>query len=287
MRDVLKLIRPHQWAKNVFVLAPLLFSGKTFVAPVAAHGAAAFASFCLVSSAVYVLNDVLDRRADQRHPRKRNRPVASGRVSVPVALVVCVLLLAGGAAVALWLPWSYWLFTGLDVANSLAYCLYPKNKVIADVMGIAIGFVLRVLAGCAAIEVQPSSWIVVCGFSLALVLGFGKRRAEVTQPGGLAEFRPVLLSYDVAKLDTLLAVATAVTLLSYVLYTIAPDTVERHGTSNLMYSVPVVAYGLFRYLFKSQEGAGDGPTEILFRDPVFPLVGILWVAVVALILYWP
>ncbi len=289
--DLVRLCRPRQWAKNLFVLAPLLFSGTFLDLDSAWQAVAAFGVFCLFSSAVYVCNDVLDREADRQHPRKCLRPVAAGRVSPRAALLLEVLLLLAGTAVALALQTRlqthhFTIFAGLYLANSLLYCFYIKNKVIADVMAIAAGFVLRILAGCAAIERGPSSWILVCGFSLALVLGFGKRRTEVARLGSRTEVRPALESYDVAKLDTLLAISTAITLLAYMLYTVAPETVEVHGTRNLIYSVPLVAYGLFRYLFKTQEGRGDGPTEILFQDRVFPLVGLLWVLAVAFILYW-
>jgi 4-hydroxybenzoate polyprenyltransferase len=285
-RDMVLLCRPAQWVKNVFVLFPLLFSERIFQPAAVRAALVALAGFCLLASAVYIVNDLLDREADRRHPRKCLRPLASGRVSVFTALALASTLLAAVVAVSLLLPLSFLLFVGLYLANSLLYCFWIKHKVIADVMAIAIGFVLRILAGCAAIEVVPSSWIIVCGFSLALVLGFGKRRTEIQQLGSHTEHRPALENYDAAKLDTLLAISTAITLLAYMLYTVAPDTVQRHGTPHLVYSVPLVAYGLFRYLFKTQEGRGDGPTEILLGDRIFPLVGVLWVLTVALLLYW-
>jgi 4-hydroxybenzoate polyprenyltransferase len=285
LADLVRLCRPRQWAKNSFVLAPLLFSGRFSSLDFVVQSLAAFGVFCLFSSAVYVCNDVLDREADRQHPRKCRRPVAAGRVTPWAAFVLGCVLLVLGMAIGLVLPPRFVFFAGLYLANSLLYCFYLKNKAIADVMVIAAGFVLRLLAGCAAIVVVPSSWMLVCGFSLALVLGFGKRRTEVARLGIRTEVRPALESYDVAKLDTLLAISTAITLLAYMLYTVAPETVARHGTHELIYSVPLVAYGLFRYLFKSQEGRGDGPTDILFQDRVFPLLGLLWVGTVAFILY--
>jgi 4-hydroxybenzoate polyprenyltransferase len=287
LRNWIALCRPQQWSKNVFVLAPLLFSESVLRnTGQAVQALAAFVCFCLASSAVYVLNDWFDVESDRAHPRKRHRPLASGSVTATGAIGLIALLLVGEAGLA-WtaLPPPFWLIGGLYLVNSLLYCTWLKHHVIVDVMVIAIGFVLRLLAGCAAIDVIPSSWILVCGFSLALVLGFGKRRTEVESLDRGTEYRPALQSYNAAKLDTLLAIATAVCLISYIFFTVAPDTIARHETSNLVYSVPFVAYGLFRYLFKVQEGKGDGPVDILLKDPIFAVNAVLWVACIVVLLY--
>jgi hypothetical protein len=150
-------------------------------------------------------------------------------------------------------------------------------------MSIATGFVLRLIAGCVAIGVDPSSWILVCGFALAMLLGFGKRRIEVSQEMTENQ-RPSLVSYSPAKLDVVLGVCTAICLVSYMLYTVAPETIQRHRTDKLIYTIPIVAYGLFRYLFKCQEGGkNDGPSELLLSDWVFAVTGLLWGCVVVLI----
>jgi len=173
----------------------------------------------------------------------------------------------------------------LYLFNGLIYCIWLKQKVILDVIVISVGFVLRLLAGCAAIDVTPSPWLVVCGFCLALVLGFGKRRVEVEILANGPEHRLVLLSYSPAKCDTLLAISTAVCLVAYIAYTLAPRTIDYHRTANLVYTTPLVAYGLCRYVLKTQEGkGGDGPAEILISDWVFPATGLLWVGTVLLIL---
>jgi 4-hydroxybenzoate polyprenyltransferase len=287
LRGWVALCRPRQWVKNVFVLAPLLFSESVLRnATLALHALAALGCFCLISSAVYAFNDLLDAEADRAHPRKRHRPVASGRVTPAGAVTVVVLLVASatGLAVAV-LPPLFLLVLGLYLVNSLLYCLWLKHHVIVDVLVIAIGFVLRLLGGCAAIDVTPSSWILVCGFSLALLLGFGKRRTEVEGLDRGTDYRPALQSYNAAKLDTLLAISTAVCLIAYILYTVAPETVARHNTPYLVYSVPFVTYGLFRYLFKVQEGKGDGPVEILSKDPVFAVNAGLWLISVVCLLY--
>ena len=287
VRDLVWLCRPGQWTKNLFVLAPLLFS-ESISDPDKLWGAmVAFGCFCLLSSAVYGLNDLLDLEADRRHPRKCNRPIAAGRVTARAAgLVIALLLGTSVAAGCLLLPRYFLLFFALYLGNSLLYCLWLKHHAIVDVIVIAIGFVLRLLGGCAAITVPASSWLVVCGFSLALVLGFGKRRTEIVNLGSESQYRPSLLGYSESRVDNLLVISIAVCLLSYVLFTLARETVERHQTANLVYTVPLVAYGLFRYLFAAQEGKGDGPGEILVKDPVFSMVGLLWLAAVTAILYF-
>jgi 4-hydroxybenzoate polyprenyltransferase len=272
--DLLRLCRPRHWTKNAFVLAPLVFSGATLQLTAVLHALTALLSFCLLSSAVYCWNDVLDAEADRRHPRKRTRPVAAGRVSRPAALALGLALTLAAAGLGLTVSRPLFLLLGgLYVASSLLYCAFLKYRVIVDVLSIAIGFVLRVLAGCAAIGVTPTSWILVCGFSLAMLLGFGKRRLELGAMNGSSEYRPTLQSYSAEKLNILLGVASSTCLLSYMLYTVSPQTIRLHGTENLVYTVPFVAYGIFRYIFKVQERKHDGPVEVLLADPVFALNG--------------
>ena len=194
--DLVAVLRPSQWAKNVFVLVPVLFSEKAFYRDELLRSVIATACFCLLSSVVYITNDLIDRPADRSHPRKRRRPIASGRVGAgtAVGLAVALVLVSTGVG-SLSLPRPFLGFALAYLVNSMAYCFWLKNEVILDVIVISLGFVLRLLAGCAAIGVEPSSWIIVCGFNLALVLGFGKRRSElnvVDDPGG---FRRVLLKY--------------------------------------------------------------------------------------------
>jgi 4-hydroxybenzoate polyprenyltransferase len=287
LRDLAYLCRPHQWVKNLFVLAPLLFSKSLLKPNLALDALLAFASFCLISSSIYIINDLIDREADRQHPRKRNRPLASGRVKPATAITICLLLI--GVAIvgaALLLPTAFLVFVCLYWANSMLYCVWLKRLIIVDVLMIAQGFVLRVLGGCAAISIEPSSWVIVCAFFLALVLGFGKRRTEIANLGAQKSYRSTLADYDIPKVDMLLAIATAVCLVAYTLYTVAPETVKLHNTNKLIYTIPLVAYGLFRYLFKVQEGKGDGPAEILVSDPVFMVIGVLWGTVAFLVIYF-
>lgn len=285
--DLYRLMRVRQWTKNVFVLAPLVFSEKVLSPPAILDAAIAVACFCLWSSAVYCLNDTLDARADRIHPRKRNRPVASGRVAPATAIAFAALLLATGVTLAaLTLPASFLVAGGLYLVNSLVYCLGLKHRVIVDVLSIAIGFVLRLIAGCLAIGVPPSAWILVCGFSISLVLGFGKRRLELaTVAQDREDFRPALQSYSQDKLDLLLGITASLCLMSYMLYTVSQETIQIHKTTGLIYTVPFVAYGVFRYLFKVHEGRHDDPVEVLYKDPVFAINAALWLMAVVAALY--
>jgi decaprenyl-phosphate phosphoribosyltransferase len=286
LRDVVRLCRPEQWTKNAFVAAPLVFSWSAAPPGAVVATMAAVGCFCLWSSAVYCLNDVLDAPSDRSHPRKSGRPVASGQIYPALALTIAAILTSAGLVGSYaTLPQSFLWLGAVYLVNSGLYCVTLKTKVIVDVLSIAAGFVLRLLAGCAAIGVSPTSWILVCGFSLALLLGFGKRRLEVASLHDATPYRAVLQSYTAEKLNLLLGITASMCLLSYMLYTVSPDTVALHKTDRLIYTVPIVAYGVFRYLFKAQEGRHDGPAEVFLKDPVFALVGLVWCGSVVLILY--
>lgn len=286
-RAYVALARPSHWAKNAFVLAPLVFAPPDYWRLFWREALLAAACFCLMSSAIYAVNDAIDATADRRHPRKQNRPVAAGVISPAAALSLALVMAALGGTVALRaLPAGVVWCVAAYAANNVAYNALLKHKVIADVISIAAGFVIRLVAGAAAIQVTPSSWLLVCGFSLALVLGFGKRRAELAVMGQARGFRTTLDVYTPEKLDHALAVMGAITLLSYMLYTLAPDTKAVHGTDRLVWTVPLVVYGLFRFTFKVQEGAADGPVELLRHDPVMILNVCLWLATVVFVLRW-
>jgi 4-hydroxybenzoate polyprenyltransferase len=283
---VRQLCRPQEWLKNVFVLAPLLFSGALRHRAAVAAALAAVGCFCLWSSAMYCFNDVLDAAADRCHPRKRLRPVAAGRLARAWALVLSAGL-ALVASVAAWalLPLPFVIAGMCYLANAVLYTLVLKHRAIVDVLSIALGFVMRLLAGCVAIAVAPSAWLAVCGFSLAMLLGFGKRRLEIAHVLVGAAFRPALMAYTVAKLNLLLGVTASLCLLSYTLYTVAPTTIERHGTNRMVYTVPLVAYGIWRYVRKGQEGQHDGPIEVLLADWIFPTTIVLWLLLVLMLIY--
>lgn len=283
---VLRLLRPHQWLKNSFVLAGLLF-GHAWQAPQKlVPGLWAVAAFCLLSSAVYIFNDLLDREADRRHPRKRHRPLAAGTVTVPLALTLMTLCLGGGIALAFTLagsaPWVFVVYVLLNVA----YTLGLKHVVLLDVFIISAGFMLRLLAGTLGLGIVPSHWLLLCGMMLTLFLGFAKRRAELSAlSDDSGSHRRVLEHYSEAMLDQYLTVATACTVVSYSLYTVSAGTIALHGSSSLILTVPFVLYGMLRYLFLlHRRGGGGDPAQELIRDPHLLLAVLGWLATVVAIL---
>ena len=263
MVDVIRLMRPHQWVKNVFVFAGLVFSQNLNNAPLVWQVVQAFAAFCCASSMVYILNDWRDRVADARHPVKCRRPLASGAVSVRTALTMAGLL----AVVSLWLAWRMPLLVGLlgvYVALNLAYSWGLKHVPVVDVSLIASGFMLRLLAGTSAVGIVPSRWMLLTGLFVALFLGFSKRKAESFHDS--AQQRAVLEHYPSALLDTLIAVAMTATMTTYSLYATSAESLAMHG-ERLVYTVPVVIFALMRYLLQVYRGRGEDVSRDLLRDP--------------------
>lgn len=266
--QILRLLRPHQWVKNGFVLVGLLFGHAWQDAAVVWASARAFVAFCLLSGAVYVVNDLVDRERDRAHPVKCRRPLAAGTVSVVQALalgggcLVAGLALAGSVGGALMAVCVAYL-----VLNGL-YSGGAKHVVLLDVLMIAAGFMLRILAGTLGVGIAPSQWLLLCGFSLTLFLGFAKRRAELSLlEGQHVAHREVLSQYSIVLLDKMIAVVMAAAVVTYSLYTVSAETVALHGTGNLIYTVPFVLYGMFRYLFLlHQRGGGGDPAQALLGD---------------------
>ncbi len=254
-------LRPKQWTKNAFLLPALLFSGM-FTDPEALFRCGVgFASFCLLSSTGYVLNDYLDREADRRHPKKRTRPIASGALPVPAAWLLMIGALGGGVALALWLgPW--FLAIALTyLVSTLSYSLWLKHVVIVDVMLLASGFVWRAVAGAVAIGVTISPWLFLCTAFFALFIGFNKRRAELLQVGASAGTRRNLEEYSPQMLDEFQSIVTAATVLCYALYTVLGPTPW------MTLSLPWVLYGIFRYIYLiERKGEGGSPDETILRD---------------------
>jgi 4-hydroxybenzoate polyprenyltransferase len=282
---LIRLARPTHWVKNGFVAGPLIFANPQSFGHAAVQSATAVAAFSLMASAIYCFNDVLDADSDRAHPTKRDRPIAAGLVSPALGVAWgCVL---GASAIALsWarLPPAVLAVLGLYVVNNVLYNARLKAVGIADVLSIAAGFVLRLVAGAIALEVAASSWLLVCGFSLALFLGFGKRRSELALAEQGRVYRPVLRAYTPSTLDSAMGITATLTLMCYMLYTIAPETREAHGTGNLIYTVPPVFYAMFRFIFKVQLAQGETPEELLLRDRVMLATGAVWVGLVVLVL---
>ncbi|MBA3032528.1 MAG: decaprenyl-phosphate phosphoribosyltransferase [Gammaproteobacteria bacterium] len=292
MHSLIRLMRIHQWVKNGFVFAGLLFSHSWSDPDLLLQGLAAFIAFCLISSAVYVMNDLVDREQDRRHPEKRHRPLASGAVSVPAALVlagVCLLLglgLALGLFAPLGVPASQapWVFVAYFVMN-VAYSLGLKHVVVLDVFIIATGFMLRLLAGTLGLSIWPSHWLLLCGLMLTLFLGFAKRRAELNVlavEGG--SHRPVLDRYTPAMLDQFTTLSAGATVMAYSLYTVSDETIALHGTPWLIVTVPCVLYGLLRYLYRLHHAGGGDPARELLTDPHLLAIFFIWLTLVVWLL---
>jgi HAD superfamily hydrolase (TIGR01490 family) len=266
--DLLRLMRPHQWIKSVFVFVGLLF-GHAWIDPamVAAAALAALA-FCLCSSAIYAVNDTADLERDRAHPKKRHRPLPAGRVSVRAALALAAALAAAAAATALAAGAMVLTIVAAYAVMNILYSFALKNFVILDVFVIAAGFLLRILAGTVGIGIEPSQWLLVCGLFLTLFLGFTKRRSELLSLGGdFIIHRKALLHYTAALLDNFIGICAAGAILSYSLYTMNPETARIHGTPNLIYTIPFVIYGMFRYLYLLHaRHAGTDAARDLLRD---------------------
>ena len=284
---VFSSLRPRQWVKNLFVFGGLIFGQRLFVPPAVGAALAAFAIFCGLSGAIYLLNDVADRDKDRLHPDKRMRPIASGRLPVRAALVAAGVLIVGGLAAALWLSRPFALVALAYVVLLSAYSARLKHVVIVDVLVVAIGFVLRAAAGALVIGVAISGWLLICTVLLALFLALGKRRHEVLTLGeSAAGHRPILAEYSAGLLDQMIAVVTASTVTAYALYTMSPETVAKFHTPFLPATLPFVLYGIFRYLYLLyHRQLGGNPTDMVVRDRPLVLNTLLWMIVVLLIIY--
>jgi 4-hydroxybenzoate polyprenyltransferase len=286
--DILRSLRPQQWTKNGFVFAALIFSLRVFDVPLLLRTLAAFAVFCLLSGAIYLLNDVCDYAEDRLHPKKSKRPIASGRLSRRTGLAAAAVICLGSLAAALSLGLPFFIAAAAYVVLQAAYSLKLKHVVILDVFLIAAGFVVRVAAGGLVIGVPLSHWLLICTTLLALFIALSKRRHEIVLlEEDAAGHRPILREYSAYLLDQMISVVTASTVIAYCLYTVSPETLAKFGTDRLIFTMPFVLYGIFRYLYLvHKKGQGGSPEEMILRDrPLFFAV-ILWVAAVIAILYF-
>ena len=285
---VLLSLRPRQWVKNFFVFAGLIFSQSLFT-PLVWPALAAFAIFCALSGAVYLFNDLADMEKDRLHPTKRRRPIASGALSVPAAVALGVLTLVGSLVAAYALSARFGVVATVYAALLTAYSVWLKHVVILDVLTVAIGFVLRAVAGAAAIGVDISGWLVICTILVALFLALGKRRHEyLTLHGDAAAHRPILAEYSESFLDQMVAVVTASTVTAYALYTMSPDTVAKFHTRWLPLTLPFVLYGVFRYLYLLyRRELGGNPSDLLLSDHALLINTVLWMVALLLIIYGP
>lgn len=282
---ILKTMRPKQWIKNLLIYAALIFDGQLFEPSPFLRTTLGFVLLCLISGTVYLLNDVADVEADRKHPKKRKRPIASGDLPIPVALASAIVIGLITVAISFWLDWFFGIIILLYLGQNLLYSFWLKHVPIIDVLIIAAGFVLRVAAGVSLIDVQRfSPWLYVCTTLLALFFGFGKRRAEIVLLAKEANsHRRVLDGYTVELLDLYLSIISAVTIMAYSLYTFsAVNLPENHS---MMLTIPIVIYGIFRYLYLLQvKGEGGAPEEIILKDRPLQATFLLWsIAAIAVI----
>ncbi len=291
-RDVVLLLRPWQWSKNLILFAGLVFSVHMMEPAYDGRALAAFLVFCLASSAVYVLNDVFDVNRDRIHPRKRHRPIPAGRIGIPQAVALFGGLVIITMVVSYRLGGAFFLSLSVFFLINIAYSARLKNLVILDVLMIAMSFVVRAIAGVMALRpfdpaIELSPWLLVCTLFLALFLGFGKRRHELTILEATAsDHRATLGQYSRPFLDQLITVAAAATLIAYAIYTIAPGTLNKFHSPALVFTIPFVVYGLFRYLYLVQvREEGGSPSRTLYRDVPILLTTLGWVIAVVVVIY--
>ncbi len=286
--NLVKLSRPKQWVKNFFVFAPLIFSRHIFDIPFLITSISAFAIFCLSSSAVYVLNDIMDADADRAHPKKKFRPIASGELSVKAASIYFVALLIIITLSCFFMKPIFVFVIILYIFSNFLYSWKVKSIVLLDVFFISFGFMLRVLGGAAAISVFISSWMILTTIFISLFLAISKRRAELSQiinQDNIEKQRKVLRDYSIEFADQLNTIAAAGTIISYALYTVSDRTVTTFGTEKLIYTTPFVIYGIFRYMYlMHRKNLGESPTSIVTKDiPIMLNVFFWFISCVAII----
>lgn len=273
----LSLMRTSHLVKNVLIFAPLVFSMQFTIENIL-YSSIAFLAFSIIASSVYVLNDIFDADSDRKHPQKKTRPIASGTISIPEAKIFFIILLSIGALIAFNLPHSVFVIISGYFLMNVLYSRWLKKIPIIDVMIIATGFVLRILVGATTIEVSLSPWILLCTFFGALFIAFGKRKGEISiLKEDSRHVRNVLSSYHPDFLNQLIGTTAAVTIICYALYTIDAHTIERFQTTNLIYTVPFVVFGIFRYFqILYTQSKGDDPTKIFSTDSSLLTNTLLW-----------
>jgi 4-hydroxybenzoate polyprenyltransferase len=280
-------MRAKQWVKNLFVYAGLIFSRNLMDPHLFIKVTLGFALFSLMASSMYLFNDIRDIGNDRNHRDKQKRPIAAGKLKISTAYTVSAVLAAFSLATAFWLEPKFFVILALYGVVSVAYSIRLKHMVIVDIMIIGFGFVLRVIAGTVLAEVSPSDWLIICTMTISLFFGFSKRRQELVLAGNNAGGqRLVLESYSLPFLDQMIAVVTGCTVISYALYTVSSETVARFGTRNLVFTIPFVLYGIFRYLYLVyRRVSGENPTEMIMKDTPSVVNVVLWFVVVLIVVY--
>lgn len=289
LRGLLIEMRPKEWTKNLLVFSGLVFSRSLFEHNHLLISVGGFVAFCLISSGIYIFNDICDLEKDKLHPTKQKRPIASGILNLNIARFVMVLLFLGGTILALYLSFPFAVAIGIYLCLNLTYSLGLKNAVILDVLIISSGFVIRAIAGALVLQVEVSAWLVLCTSMVALLVGFGKRRHElVLLEENAGSHRASLNDYSLEFIDSMMTICAGAAVVCYALYTMSDDTISRFQTRNLLVTLPFVIYGVFRYLFLiHKRKLGGDPVQLLFRDKPTLLNLLLWIITVCLVIYLP
>lgn len=281
LADYLELVRPKQWYKNLLLFVGIVFSKELGNVSLLVLAILGFLAFCALSGAVYAVNDIVDRNKDIQHPRKRNRPIPSGRVSVAGASVAAAFLLVVGLSISVYIHLLFLLAALAYLVEGLSYSFYLKNLVIIDALTLSTGFVIRAIAGTIAVDVPVSPWLIICVFLLAMFLTFGKRRHELAVLGEKAEnHRATLNQYSLHMVEDMMSVSTATLIMAYAMYTFLATN------QYMMLTLPFAIYGLLRYTFLVHSAGEGGEPEQLFKDlPSVVNLG-LWFVTIVLILYF-
>jgi 4-hydroxybenzoate polyprenyltransferase len=287
LKSFFKLIRPKHWVKNFFVIAPLIFTLKFMEIKSILLILKAFISFCLVASSIYILNDIVDKNNDKIHPKKKFRPIASGNISISRALFIFLFIFSLSCIFAFLINLRVLGVILLYFFINILYSFKYKKVVILDVFFIAFGFILRIYAGSFAINVNISHWIILTTFFVSLFLGFGKRLNEINLLSEKNNHRHVLRFYSKDLLNNFLIITSTLTIISYALYTIDPRVISKFGTDNLIYSVPLVVFGVFRYLYLVfQEKKGGDVAETVMRDLWIIFTCLIWCTFIITVLFF-
>jgi len=279
-------LRPKQWPKNLLIFAALVFSKNLRNGFYDTETILGFIIFCIISGSIYIINDLVDKNKDKLNPKKAKRPIASGKLPVRYAIPAFLFFSISGIVAAFKLGSNFGLVVIIYFAIQILYTFVLKNIVILDIFVIAIGFVLRVVAGAAIIAVSISNWLLVCTLFLSLFLALGKRRFELIKLDKATGHRTALKEYNVQLLDQMITVVTSASIVAYSIYTLSPETIDKFKTKNLMYTIPFVLYGIFRYLYLIyQKEIGGAPEEILISDIPLIINILLYGFTVWLIIY--
>ena len=287
LKQIIFSLRPKQWSKNMIIFAGLIFSQNLLNANYFFQSLVAFVIFCLLSGAVYIINDIADREQDRKHPVKSKRPIAAGKLKVNQALTASIIIVIVTLACAGFLSFKFSLVALSYFLLMLAYSFFLKKVVILDVLVVATGFALRALAGTVAISVGISVWLFLCAILLALFLAISKRRQElILFEDNAVSHRIVLGEYSKPLLDQMISIVTAATIIAYSIYTISPETVTKFHSKNLVLTIPFVLYGIFRYLYLIyQKQLGGNPERILLEDKGIIICIIAWLVSIGIIIY--